>query len=170
MDHRFPKKTPDPLAFLLRVALLLVATCRACILTAAEPTPEQVQFFETKIRPILAENCHRCHGEKKQNGKLRLDSAATLLAGGESGPALVPGDPEKSLLIEAINYGSLEMPPDGRLRPEQIKLLTEWVKIGAPWPGSGEQILQPRKAGFVITDADRQHWSFQPVRRPKVGD
>ncbi|MBW8884515.1 MAG: PSD1 domain-containing protein, partial [Planctomycetia bacterium] len=121
-------------------------------------------------RPILAENCHRCHGEKKQNGKLRLDSAATLLAGGESGPALVPGDPEKSLLIEAINYGSLEMPPDGRLRPEQIKLLTEWVKIGAPWPGSGEQILQPRKAGFVITDADRQHWSFQPVRRPKVGD
>src|SRR5437762_526865 len=152
-------------------AAILVARCAAI---SAEPTdgpsPEQIQFFESKIRPILAENCHRCHGEKKQNGKLRLDSAVALFAGGESGPAIIPGEPEKSRLIEAINYGSLEMPPDARLKPEQIKLLSEWVKIGAPWPGGGDSILQPRKPGFVVTDADRQHWSFQPVKRPKVGD
>src|SRR4051812_18208903 len=76
-------------------------------LWAAEPTTEQTQFFEAKIRPILVENCHRCHGDQKQSGKLRLDSAAAMLAGGESGPAIVPGDPEKSRLVEAINYGSL---------------------------------------------------------------
>jgi cytochrome c553 len=170
MGYFIPKKTPDPLRLLLLIALLICSGAFCASLSAAEPTPKQIQFFETEIRPILAENCHRCHGEKKQNGKLRLDSAATLLAGGESGPAIVPGEPDKSLLIEAINYGSLEMPPDARLRPEQIKLLTEWVKIGAPWPGSTDQILQPRKAGFTITDADRQHWSFQPIRRPKVGE
>ncbi|HMC09695.1 MAG TPA: PSD1 and planctomycete cytochrome C domain-containing protein, partial [Pirellulaceae bacterium] len=114
-------------------------------------------------------NCHKCHGEKKQNGKLRLDSPAALFAGGESGPAIVPGEPEKSRLIDAINYGSLEMPPDGRLKPEQIKLLTEWIKMGAPWPGSGDVALQPRKGSLVVTDADRQHWSFRPVVRPEIG-
>src|SRR5262245_5044672 len=154
--------------FLLLLPIFVALAASVVGTSAAEPTPEQAKFFETKIRPILAENCHRCHGEKKQSGKLRLDSAASLLAGGESGPAMVPGEPEKSRLIEAINYGSLEMPPDGRLKPEQIKLLTEWVKMGAPWPGSGEQILQPRKAGFTVTDADRQHWSFRPVQRPNL--
>src|SRR5262245_23475416 len=154
--------------FLLLLPIFVALAASVVGTSAAEPTPEQAKFFETKIRPILAENCHRCHGEKKQSGKLRLDSAASLLAGGESGPAMVPGEPEKSRLIEAINYGSLEMPPDGRLRPEQIKLLTEWVKMGSPWPGSGDQILQPRKAGFTVTDADRQHWSFRPVGRPSL--
>src|SRR3954463_8506373 len=111
-------------------AAILVARCAAISAELTDgPTPEQIQFFESKIRPILAENCHRCHGEKKQSGKLRLDSAAAVLAGGETGPALVPGEPEKSHLIEAINYGSLEMPPDGRLKAEQIALLTEWVKM-----------------------------------------
>jgi hypothetical protein len=123
---------------------------------ADQPTAEQSQFFESKIRPILVENCQRCHGEKKQNGGLRLDSAAALLAGGESGPVIVPGEPGKSLLVEAINYQSLEMPPDGRLKPEQIKLLTEWVRIGAPWPGSGDVALQPRKGSLIVTDSKQR--------------
>jgi Protein of unknown function (DUF1553)/Protein of unknown function (DUF1549)/Planctomycete cytochrome C len=143
--------------------LLAFALCFAAAV-AAEPTAEQALFFESKIRPILVENCHRCHGEMKQSGKLRLDSAAALFAGGESGPAVVPEQPEKSLLVEAINYQSLEMPPDAKLKPEHVKLLTEWVKLGAPWPGSGEIALQPRKGGLVVTDADRQHWSFQAVK------
>jgi len=146
-----------------RVGFLLALVLCASQLSAAEPTTEQTQFFESKIRPILVENCHRCHGEKKQNGQLRLDTAAGLFAGGESGPAIVPSQPEKSLLIEAINYSSLEMPPDGRLKPEQVKLLTEWVAMGAPWPGSGDVALLPRKGSLVVTDLDRQHWSFQPV-------
>jgi hypothetical protein len=150
-------------AFYRRVGFLLALVLCAAWLSAAEPTPDQAQFFESKIRPILVENCHRCHGEKKQNGQLRLDTAAGLFAGGESGPAIVPNQPEKSLLIEAINYSSLEMPPDGRLKPEQVKLLTEWVAMGAPWPGSGDVALLPRKGSLVVTDVDRQHWSFRPV-------
>jgi hypothetical protein len=134
----------------------------------AEPSAADAQFFEGKVRPILVENCHRCHGKEKQNGKLRLDSLATMLAGGESGPAITPGKPEESLLIEAINYASLEMPPGARLKPEQVALLTEWVKRGAPWPGSGDIALAPRKTALVVTDEDRQHWSFQPVRRPPL--
>ncbi len=135
---------------------------------AAEPSPEHSQFFESKIRPILVENCQRCHGEKKQSGSLRLDSLPAALGGGDGGPAIVPGEPEKSPMIEAINYGGLEMPPDARLKPEQVKLLTEWVKIGAPWPGSSDAPLQPRKTSLVVTDADRQWWSFQPVTRPAL--
>jgi hypothetical protein len=155
---------PSPrLALVLLLAVALAAGSSA---GGAEPSAEDTQFFEAKIRPILVENCHRCHGEKKQQGKLRLDSLATLLAGGESGPAITPGNPEESLLIEAINYASLEMPPDGRLKPEQVALLTEWVKRGAPWPGSGDVALQPRKTALVVTDEDRQHWSFQPVKQP----
>ena len=149
------------LVLVLLLSAVFAASQRAI---AAEPSPEDAQFFEAKIRPILAENCHRCHGEKKQNGRLRLDSLAPLLAGGESGPAITPGKPEESLLIEAINYASLEMPPDARLKPEQVSLLTEWVKRGAPWPGSGDVALQPRKTALVVTDEDRQHWSFQPVK------
>src|SRR6185295_14978763 len=66
------------------------------------------------------------------------------------------------------NYKSLEMPPDRRLKPDQIATLTEWVKMGAPWPPGGEVALQPRKTALVVTDADRQHWSFQPVKRPEL--
>jgi len=153
---------------IVTAAILVASNPSVSAEPAVSPTPEQIQFFESKIRPILVENCQRCHGEKKQNGSLRLDSGAAVLAGGESGPAIVPGEPEKSRLIEAINYGSLEMPPDARLKPEQVALLTEWVKMGAPWPGGGDVVLQPRKGSLVVTDADRQHWAFQPVRRPPV--
>src|SRR5262245_53738817 len=98
------------------------------------PTPEQLQFFEAKVRPVLATNCYKCHGPDNRSNKLRRDGMATILAGGESGQAIVPGKPEKSLLVEAINYDSLEMPPDGKLKAEEIATLTEWVKMGAPWP------------------------------------
>src|SRR4051794_23854948 len=84
-----------------KYALLCIATTAAA---RAEPSAEHAQFFETKIRPILVENCHKCHGEKKQSGGLRLDSAAAMLAGGESGAAVVPGESEKGPLVEAINY------------------------------------------------------------------
>lgn len=137
---------------------------------AKADTLEGIQFFENKVRPILVENCHKCHGDKKQGGTLRLDAKSAMLAGGESGPAIVPGKPEESLLIEAVNYKSLEMPPDRRLKPEQIATLTEWVKMGAPWPAGGEVALQPRKTALVVTDADRQHWSFQKIQRPQIPD
>ncbi|MDF2440799.1 MAG: hypothetical protein JWN98_1783, partial [Abditibacteriota bacterium] len=85
-------------------------------------TPEQAAFFETKIRPVLFENCMKCHGDKKQAAELRLDSRAAMLAGNDSGPAVVPGDPDKSLLIKAVRYTDeeMQMPPSKKLPAQQI--------------------------------------------------
>jgi len=143
------------------------------ISTAVEPTPtpEQLKFFEEKVRPVLAQNCFKCHGEERQKGDLRLDVHEALLAGGESGPAIVPGKPKDSLLLDAVNYASLEMPPDGKLSESEIEILTTWVKIGAPWPkehgGAGPGL---RKVRDKITAADREYWAFQPVRRAALPD
>src|SRR5437762_6416502 len=105
---------------------------------AAESDSDGVRFFETRIRPVLAENCFKCHSaeSEKIKGGLRLDSSEGLLNGGDSGPVVVPGDPEKSLLIKAVRYTDkdLQMPPkDKKLADRQIADLTAWVKMGAPW-------------------------------------
>lgn len=123
-----------------------------------EPTPDQVTFFETKIRPVLAENCYPCHGADSQSGKLRLDSRSAMIQGGQSGTALVAGDPDSSLIIKSVRQtGQLKMPAGGRLKPEEIKDLEAWVKMGAPWPSSGPKPAE--KAPL---------WSLQPVRMPEL--
>jgi hypothetical protein len=131
------------------------------------PSAAAVQLFETKVRPVLAENCYRCHGENKQRGELRLDSLAAILEGGGRGPAIVPGHPEKSLLIKAIRHEDkdLKMPEGKKLPREEIDALTQWVKLGAPWPGAEKAAAGPKKGEFVISDKDRAHWSLQPVKR-----
>ena len=91
-------------------------------------------FFENKVRPVLAENCYDCHTSAEMGG-LRVDSRERLLQGGKSGPAVMPGDPDKSLLIQAVRQsGDLKMPKGGKLKPAEIQALTDWVKSGAPWP------------------------------------
>ena len=146
---------------------LMYLACFAPAQSQSHPTPQQARFFEAKIRPLLSERCLRCHGQKKQRGDLRLDSRAAILAGGDRGPAIVPGQPEKSLLIKAIRYrDDLKMPPSRKLSAEQIADLRRWVKIGAPWPGSdASATLVKRKGEFQITDS-AAHWAFQPVKRP----
>jgi mono/diheme cytochrome c family protein len=149
----------------LKVALLLMTA--VAVLPAGEAvTPERARFFENEIRPLLAENCHKCHGPKEQKGSLRLDSLEAAVAGGESGPAVVPGKPAESLLIDAINHGSREMPPDGKLKEEQIAALTRWIELGAPWPGSDAPSTTVARGPREITDEDRSWWSFQPVQHP----
>src|SRR5437016_12622896 len=152
--------------------LLIAASCIAnCVFAATpEPTKEQLKFFEEKVRPILAENCYKCHGSDKQKGNLRLDVREAVFAGGESGPVIVPGKPDESALVEAINWQALEMPPTGKLTDSQIATLTEWIRLGAPMPkdhggGSGVSV---RKTRGIITDDDRQWWAFQPIRRIAV--
>jgi mono/diheme cytochrome c family protein len=130
---------------------------------AAKGTTE---FFETEVRPILANNCFSCHGPEKQKAKLRLDSKEALTKGSENGPVVVPGKPEVSKLIQAINYGGdPQMPPKGKLPQKDIDALTAWVKMGAPWPDS-----PPRQQGISLTasnaEAWKTHWAFQPVRKP----
>lgn len=130
------------------------------------PSKEAVQFFESKVRPVLADHCFKCHGESKHKGNLRLDSRAAILAGGDQGPAIVPGQPDKSLLIKAINHADeqLKMPPKMKLTKEQIADLTVWVKLGAPWPGTDQVAVGPKRGERVITDKDRAHWAFQPIK------
>jgi cytochrome c553 len=139
----------------------------------AKPSAEQVQFFESKVRPVLVENCLKCHGPDKQKSNLRLDSLSAALTGGDMGAAVVPGKPEESLLVTAIRHDddTLKMPPSKKLAPQQIADLTRWVQIGSPWPGGTVAAAGgagTRKGAFEITDKDRAHWAFQPVRRPIV--
>jgi uncharacterized coiled-coil protein SlyX len=135
---------------------------------ADSPRAEDIEFFENEIRPLLARHCFECHGEnQKPSGGLRLDSRAAILQGGESGAVVAPGKPDESLLIEAVRYRSVEMPPKGKLPDDQIAKLVRWVEIGLPWPDGGEQAESaPRGKAFEITGAQRHFWSFQPIASP----
>src|SRR5438132_11033454 len=110
---------------------LLVPPCMLVLVASAHADPEALAFFESKIRPILVEQCYTCHGEKKQKSGLRLDSREALRKGSQSGPVVVSGKPDESKLIRAIRYRNkeLRMPPDKKLRPDQIADLERWVAI-----------------------------------------
>lgn len=134
----------------MRSCVLLLGIGLAVRLPAQDPA-----FFEKHVRPVLVEQCQSCHGAKKQMGGLRLDSRAALLSGGDNGPVLIAGAPEKSLLIEAVRQtGERKMPPKGKLKPEQIEALALWIKSGAHWPD-----VKVASTG----DAWKKHWAFQPV-------
>lgn len=133
-------------------------------------SPEGIQFFESKIRPLLVNNCHECHGNEKHKGNLLLNSRKTILRGGDSGAAIVPGDPAKSLLIEAVKYTNpdLEMPPKKTLGKQAVADLEQWIRLGAPWPSETALVTAKREHGFSITDEDRDYWAFRPVKHPRL--
>jgi hypothetical protein len=151
----------------LRGLAVLCCVLVAAAARAAEPSAEEAEFFEKKVRPVLVENCFKCHADKvKVKGGLRLDSRAALLKGGDNGPALVPGSPEKSRLIEAVSYknADLTMPPKGKLPDGVLADLTAWVKMGAPWPKDGTGGTTAAKDGLDIAKRKREHWCWQPLR------
>ena len=132
-------------------------------LVPAAGAPEQVEFFEKKIRPVLAENCFRCHGPEKQKGGLRLDSRAALLRGTEDGPVINPADLAHSKLVASVRReGENPMPPKDHLESAQVEALVQWVKMGAPYPEPAPSDKHP--AG----PDPAKHWAFQPVRMPAV--
>lgn len=138
-------------------------------LHAQSVTREQIEFFEREVRPLFVKHCFECHGEGDGiEAGLRLTSRQALLQGGDSGPAVVPGDLDRSLLIEAVRYRGLEMPPQGKLPPESIAVFERWVAMGATWPEeeSTAQPLASDQEQFQISDQQRAHWSFQPVSNP----
>lgn len=98
-------------------------------------TAEKQKFFLEKVRPLLWENCLRCHGPEKSENGLRVDSRKAILEGGETGEAVIPGDPEASLLLKAIQYGEqdLQMPPERKFSEEEISTIEKWIKDGAVW-------------------------------------
>ena len=128
----------------------------------------QMAFFEKEVRPLLARHCWDCHGEEESSGDLRLDSLRAARMGGSSGPAVVPGKPEESILVEAIRYESYEMPPSEKLSDREIQVLTRWVEIGAPWPG--EDPDAPIREHDYFDEEDRSWWAIQSVRSPEVPD
>jgi hypothetical protein len=163
------------------VTLTIVAVASgAALVRAGEGTADpkvqaaREQFFERNVRPLLAQNCYSCHADKKQKGGLRLDSLESILKGGDSGPAVVPGKPEESLMVDAINYAGPEMPPAGKLAAEKVAVLTRWVSLGAPWPSHDRAAphatftatSNPVKA--ALSAGDRAFWSLQPVRKPII--
>ncbi len=177
-----PLLAPKRLASLLAVVImldpamlsswkLLLTPLLTAVLPAAAavPTIQQLEFFESKIRPVFVENCYTCHSEKaeKLKGGLRLDTPEGVLKGGTSGAVLVPGNPEASLLIKAVRYTDpdLQMPPKNKkLSDQQIASLEAWVKMGAPLPASTNS---PR----LLTDpgeARARHWAFQSLKKPPV--
>ena len=166
--------------------LVLAVMATSPVVSAADqPQPNKgmleaarEDFFEAKVRPVLADNCLECHGAEKHKGGLRLDVRAAMLKGGDTGPAVVPGKPEESPLIEAIRYeGDVRMPPKKRLKAEEIAALTDWVKGGAFWPeprpGLGPRAVTNLPAittgatqSGLVSAEQRSFWSFRPVTNP----
>jgi cytochrome c553 len=138
-----------------------------------------VEFFEKQVRPLLADSCYSCHsaGAKEIKGGLRLDSREHVLTGGDSGPAIVPGEPRKSRLVDAVGYQDpdLQMPPKSRLSADKVAVLTRWVELGAPWPealesaadiatgGHSTDTPSPKKK-FDLAERRASHWAWQPIR------
>ncbi len=146
----------------LMAGAFLLSAASECI--AADDASHE--FFEKKVRPILVARCYECHsGETAEpKGSLRVDGRAFLMKGGDTAPAIVPGNPKDSLLIDAINYGeTYQMPPKSRMPAEEVAILTEWVKSGAVWPNDTSDAASAVKA-FDLEQRRREHWAWTPIQ------
>jgi hypothetical protein len=144
----------------MRKAALAILVATAAPALCSEPA----DFFETRVRPVLAKNCYACHTDAKMGG-LQLDTREHALKGGKSGPVIVPGDPGKSRLMLALSYtdAKLKMPPSGKLPDGDVEALASWIKDGAVWPAGGK--ILPTQ--YTITKEQRAFWAFQPVANPQ---
>ena len=152
---------------LLPVALSVVVSTLARGDAPATDKAAALDFFEKSVRPVLVDKCYTCHSaDTNAKGGLRVDDRNGLLAGGNGGAAVVPGDPENSLLIQAVSYGdgNLKMPPKKKLSEQQIADLTKWIADGAAWPETRlpESVGKPNAK---YDEARKNHWAWQPLRR-----
>jgi cytochrome c553 len=160
---------------------LLASSAIAAPAPSEKLDPQSLAFFEQKIRPVLVEHCYKCHSadaktQSKLKGKLFLDTREGLLKGGDTGPSIVPGNAERSLLIEALRFknADLEMPPKGKLPEAVIADFVKWVDMGAPDPRAGQVPTAPgAAASHDIAKVKAEHWAYQPLREvaaPRVKD
>lgn len=169
----FSKRSHIRIAFVLNIyasaACLCVVLCTIMPwaysndeqLAMSDVSPEDLAFFEKEVRPLLVKRCFECHGGSEAEGGLSLASAEGWKRGGDSGPAIVPGKADESVLVQAIHYDSWEMPPadrGGKLPDEEIAILTKWVEMGAPDPRTGSEVL-----GGMTLDEAKNWWAFQPL-------
>ena len=141
-------------------------------LALSAQTPEQLEFFEKNIRPVLAERCYACHSaDTMAAAELRLDTRQAVLKGGTRGTAVAPGSPDSSVLMKAISYMDvdLRMPPDGKLDDDQIANFRAWIEMGAPDPREDKAAAPaPVETSGIDWDEERKFWSFQPIADPAV--
>jgi hypothetical protein len=142
----------------------------------AEVTEEQAKHFRDKVLPLLESRCFECHGDQDDiEAELRLTSRKAMLQGGESGPVIVPGDPDRSLLIQAIRYESFQMPPRSKMPDDEIRILAEWIKEDAPWPDDDKRPANAshEKSRFPLEERKAAHWAWKPITvhpAPQVND
>lgn len=152
----------------LATGWLTTAHALAADASANAPTPEQLEFFEAKIRPVLVAHCYECHSAKSPTprGNMRLDTREALLKGGDSGPAIIGRDIKKSVLIQALKYDGLEMPPKGKLPAAVIEDFEKWVSLGAPDPRAEAASTSTGGApnSQAVLDRAKSHWAFQPMQ------
>ena len=135
---------------------------------------QDLDFFEKEVRPLLVKHCYQCHGPDSNEGEggLRLDSRKAILQGGKSGPAVVPGKPDESLLIYAVNHDPAveAMPPERRLKNKEVATLIRWVKLRAPWPGADlvNNLKRPEASETVLSEQQRAFWAFVPPSEPSI--
>jgi mono/diheme cytochrome c family protein len=155
----------------LKAVFLLAVWALPTSLLADQPpadTNAAEEFFETQIRPLLLAHCVECHGGKKEESGLRLDSRQSILKGNEEGPVVLLSKPDKSRLLRAVRHeGDIKMPPNGKLTDDQVAALEKWIRLGLPWPprDGNTETLDPAKAA---AEKARTHWAFQPVRMPEL--
>jgi hypothetical protein len=152
----------------LGAGVMLLASA-ATAQPAVQQSAAQVDYFEKNVRPVFVKNCQMCHNAKAKTSQLDLTSAAGFLAGGASGPIFSKEHPEDSRILKAIGYEeNLKMPPMGKLPAEDIARITEWVKMGAPWPGSDQTAAEqsPPKPPVTFTAEQKSFWAFQAPKDP----
>ncbi|MFN0079922.1 MAG: PSD1 and planctomycete cytochrome C domain-containing protein [Prosthecobacter sp.] len=154
----------------IAAAITLILALHASSATAGDA--DKIAFFETTIRPLLINRCYECHSVEsgKHKGGLRLDSRDAVLKGGDNGPALIAGNPDKSRLIESVRYHNqdLQMPPKGALPATEVRAFEEWVKMGAPDPREAIASAKPAAPRVIDLKEGRKHWAFRPITKPKV--
>ena len=138
--------------------------------TKTKTDDDKATFFREKVLPLLESRCFECHGpDSEAKGDLKLSSRKTMLAGGETGPAIVPEKPDESLLMQAVRYEALEMPPRSRMPDEEIEILSRWIADGAVWPDDGAPgAVEKPKAVFPLQERIASHWAWKKIERPTV--
>ena len=173
--HRWPQHAciDFPRCFIARfIAVVFIVSALGSISIAYQETDatEQVEFFEKRVRPILVERCYECHGANEASGGLRLDHRDGLLLGGDSGAALVPKNPDASLIVRAVKYhdADLQMPPTGAIPTAEVAVLEEWIRSGAVDPRESIPELDNNKpTGMSIADG-KEFWSMRPLADPAI--
>lgn len=154
----------------MRLWILAFATGLVALCTSSVRADVEADFFEKKIRPVFVEHCYKCHSSqaRKLKGELRLDTLAGIRKGGATGPLFVPGKPKESLLVSVLRHEDMAMPPGGKLPDSVINDVAGWIERGAALPREVASGPAPRREAFRISDEDRKHWAFQPLRKPAV--